>query len=159
LGTIQVDYNLPERFGLEYSGADNQKYRPVMIHRAPFGSMERFVAVLIEHCGGNLPLWLAPEQVAVLPISEKFEEYAQSVVEMLRKYDIRPVIDLRDEKIGRKIRDAELQKTPYMLIIGEKEVQQQLLSVRRHGVGDQGTESPESFLSRVRSEIEAVAYS
>ena len=158
LGTIQVDYNLPERFGLEYTGSDNQKYRPVMIHRAPFGSMERFVAVLIEHCGGNLPLWLAPEQVAVLPISEKFEEYAQGIVEMLRKHDIRPVIDLRDEKIGRKIRDAELQKTPYMLVIGEKEVQQQLVSVRKHGLGDEGAESVDSFLSRIRAEIDAVSY-
>jgi len=158
LGTIQVDYNLPERFELEYTGADNARYRPVMIHRAPFGSMERFVAVLIEHCGGNLPLWLAPEQVAVLPISEKFEEYAQSVVGMLRKHDIRPVIDLRDEKIGRKIRDAELQKTPYMLVIGEKEVQQQLVSVRKHGSGDQGAESPDAFLARIRAEIDAVSY-
>ncbi len=138
LGTIQVDYQLPERFELEYIGSDNQKHRPVMIHRAPFGSLERFVAVLIEHCAGNFPLWLAPEQIAVLPISEKFNGYAQEVVDYLKNRDIRGFLDDRDEKIGRKIRDAEVKKVPYMLIVGEKEVAERQVSVRKHGEGDKG---------------------
>jgi threonyl-tRNA synthetase len=153
LGTIQVDYNLPERFELEYTGADNQKYRPVMIHRAPFGSMERFVAVLLEHCGGNFPLWLSPDQVAVLPISEKFKDYAENVSQMLRNSDIRSFIDHRDEKIGRKIRDAEVQKTPYMLIIGEKEVLNGEVAVRKHGEGDLGVMTLSAFEAHLNQEI------
>jgi len=152
LGTIQVDYNLPERFELEYTGSDNQKYRPVMIHRAPFGSMERFVAVLLEHCGGNFPLWLSPEQVAVLPISEKFKEYTQKVSENLINSDIRSFIDDRDEKIGRKIRDAEVKKVPYMLIIGEKEQENGQVAVRRHGQGDLGVMSMEAFVDLINAE-------
>jgi threonyl-tRNA synthetase len=139
LGTIQVDYQLPQRFELEYVGADNQKHRPVMIHRAPFGSLERFVAVLIEHCAGNFPLWLSPDQISVLPISEKFHGYAQKVFEELKANDIRGFFDDRDEKIGRKIRDAEVKKVPYMLIVGEKEVAEGKVAVRKHGVGDQGS--------------------
>ena len=139
LGTIQVDYNLPNRFELEYIGADNQRHRPVMIHRAPFGSLERFVAVLIEHCAGNFPLWLAPEQLTVLPISERFNAYAAEVCEFLKIRDIRGTVDDRDEKIGRKIRDAEVSKTPYMLIVGEKEAAARQVSVRKHGQGDMGT--------------------
>lgn len=139
LGTIQVDYNLPERFELEYIGSDNQRHRPVMIHRAPFGSLERFVAVLIEHCAGNFPLWLAPEQLVVLPISEKFNDYATEVVDFLKLRDIRGTVDDRDEKIGRKIRDAEVSKIPYMLIVGEKEATGRQVSVRKHGTGDIGT--------------------
>ncbi len=145
LGTIQVDYNLPERFELEYIGSDNQKHRPVMIHRAPFGSMERFVAVLIEHCAGNFPLWLAPEQIAVLPISEKFNAYADEVVNYLKNRDIRGFLDDRDEKIGRKIRDAEVTKVPYMLIVGEKEVAERKVAVRKHGEGDKGAVFLEEF--------------
>ena len=139
LGTIQVDYQLPQRFELEYVGSDNQKHTPVMIHRAPFGSLERFVAVLIEHCAGNFPLWLAPDQIAVLPISERFNDYAKHVYETLKEQDIRGLLDDRDEKIGRKIRDAETQKIPYMLIVGEKEVADSLVAVRKHGKGDQGS--------------------
>jgi threonyl-tRNA synthetase len=139
LGTIQVDYVLPSRFELEYIGSDNQKHRPVMIHRAPFGSMERFVAVLIEHCAGNFPIWLAPEQIAVLPISEKFNTYATLVLDTLKEKDIRGFLDDRDEKIGRKIRDAEIKKVPFMLIVGEKEALEGKVAVRRHGIGDQGT--------------------
>lgn len=153
LGTIQVDYNLPERFELEYTGSDNQKYRPVMIHRAPFGSMERFVAVLLEHCGGNFPLWLAPEQVAVLPISEKFKEYAENISQELRNSDIRSFVDNRDEKIGRKIRDAEVQKTPFMLIIGEKEMMNEEVAVRKHGHGDLGVMSLNGFQQLMNEEI------
>jgi len=153
LGTIQVDYNLPERFELEYTGSDNQKYRPVMIHRAPFGSMERFVAVLLEHCGGNFPLWLAPEQVAVLPISEKFKEYAENISQELRNSDIRSFVDNRDEKIGRKIRDAEVQKTPFMLIIGEKEMLNEEVAVRKHGQGDLGVMSLNGFQQLMNEEI------
>lgn len=153
LGTIQVDYNLPERFELEYTGSDNQKHRPVMIHRAPFGSLERFVAVLIEHCAGNFPLWLTPEQFIVLPISEKFEEYGKKVLESLNNSDIRGLIDLRDEKIGRKIRDAEIKKLPYMLIIGEKEMQDGMISVRKHGEGDQGSMSIEEFKNHLQEQI------
>lgn len=153
LGTIQVDYNLPERFELEYTGSDNQKHRPVMIHRAPFGSLERFVAVLIEHCGGNFPLWLTPEQFTILPISEKFEEYGKKVLDSLNNSDIRGLIDLRDEKIGRKIRDAEMKKIPYMLIIGEKEMQDGMVSVRKHGEGDKGSMTIEEFNEFLLNEI------
>ncbi|MCS4432782.1 threonine--tRNA ligase [Aquiflexum gelatinilyticum] len=147
LGTIQVDYNLPERFQLEYIGSDNQKHRPVMIHRAPFGSLERFVAVLIEHCAGNFPLWLSPEQITILPISEKFIEYAEEVKAILEESDIIGLIDNRDEKIGRKIRDAEVKKIPFMLIVGEKEQQEGKISVRKHGEGDIGSLSPVEFVS------------
>lgn len=155
LGTIQVDYQLPQRFELEYIGSDNQKHRPVMIHRAPFGSLERFVAVLIEHCAGNFPLWLAPEQIAVLPISEKFNDYAAEVIETLKERDIRGYLDDRDEKIGRKIRDAEVKKVPYMLIVGEKEVLEQKVAVRRHGAGDQGTMGLESFAAKFMQDVAA----
>lgn len=154
LGTIQVDYQLPERFQLEYVGADNQKHRPVMIHRAPFGSLERFVAVLIEHCGGNFPLWLSPDQIAVLPISEKFADYAEQVFNKLQMNDIRGFIDHRDEKIGRKIRDAEVSKVPYMLIVGEKEKSENVVSVRKHGAGDIGSMKLEEFQKFFSHEIE-----
>jgi len=153
LGTIQVDYNLPERFQLEYIGADNQKHRPVMIHRAPFGSLERFVAVLIEHCAGNFPLWLSPEQIAILPISEKYHQYAESLMSIMEGYDITGSVDQRDEKIGRKIRDAEVKKIPFMLIVGEKEEQDQLVSVRKHGTGDLGQMSRNDFIKLVQKEI------
>lgn len=153
LGTIQVDYNLPERFELEYTGSDNQKHRPVMIHRAPFGSLERFVAVLIEHCAGNFPLWLTPEQFIILPISEKYEEYAKKVLDSLNNSDIRGLIDLRDEKIGRKIRDAEVKKIPYMLIIGEKEMSEGVVSIRKHGEGDLGSMKAEEFKDKLITEI------
>jgi threonyl-tRNA synthetase len=153
LGTIQVDYNLPERFELEYTGSDNQKHRPVMIHRAPFGSLERFVAVLIEHCAGEFPLWLSPEQFIVLPISEKYEDYAKKVLESLNNSDIRGLIDSRDEKIGRKIRDAEVKKIPFMLIIGEKEMNEGMVSVRRHGQGDVGSMTIEEFNNQLVKEI------
>ena len=153
LGTIQVDYNLPERFELEYTGSDNAKHRPVMIHRAPFGSLERFVAVLIEHCAGNFPLWLTPEQFIVLPISEKYEDYAKKVLENLNNSDIRGLIDLRDEKIGRKIRDAEIKKIPYMLIIGEKEMGDEQVSVRKHGEGDLGSMTLQEFEQQLINEI------
>ncbi|MCX2739171.1 threonine--tRNA ligase [Pontibacter anaerobius] len=153
LGTIQVDYNLPERFQLEYIGADNQKHRPVMIHRAPFGSLERFVAVLIEHCGGNFPLWLSPEQIAILPISEKYHDYAQQVYDRLQQDDIRGYVDNRDEKIGRKIRDAEVRKVPYMLIVGEKEQENGAVSVRRHGEGDLGAMAIEEFSTFFQGKI------
>ncbi|MBF8962215.1 threonine--tRNA ligase [Pontibacter sp. FD36] len=153
LGTIQVDYQLPERFQLEYIGADNQKHRPVMIHRAPFGSLERFVAVLIEHCGGNFPLWLSPEQFAILPISEKYQDFAQQVYDRLQQEDIRGFVDNRDEKIGRKIRDAEVSKVPYMLIVGEKEQENGAVSVRKHGEGDLGTMTVEEFISSFQSKV------
>ena len=152
LGTIQVDYQLPQRFELEYVGSDNQRHRPVMIHRAPFGSLERFVAVLIEHCAGNFPLWLAPDQIAVLPISERFNDYAQHVYEKLKEHDIRGILDDRDEKIGRKIRDAETKKIPYMLIVGEKEVADQKVAVRKHGKGDQGSVGLNEFVESFRKE-------
>ena len=152
LGTIQVDYNLPERFELEYTGSDNAKHRPVMIHRAPFGSLERFVAVLIEHCAGNFPLWLTPEQFIVLPISEKYEDYAKKLLESLNNSDIRGLIDMRDEKIGRKIRDAEMKKIPYMLIIGEKEMSEGMVSVRKHGEGDLGSMSVQEFENQLINE-------
>jgi threonyl-tRNA synthetase len=152
LGTIQVDYQLPQRFELEYVGADNQRHRPVMIHRAPFGSLERFVAVLLEHCAGNFPVWLAPEQVAVLPISERFNHYAAAVGTQLKNLDIRVFVDDRDEKIGRKIRDAEVRKIPYMLIVGERESETGQVAVRRHGAGDQGTMALTEFIARLREE-------
>jgi threonyl-tRNA synthetase len=150
LGTIQVDYQLPQRFELEYVGSDNQRHRPVMIHRAPFGSLERFVAVLIEHCAGNFPLWLAPDQIAVLPISERFNDYAQKVYDRLKELDIRGILDDRDEKIGRKIRDAETKKIPYMLIVGEKEVADSKVAVRKHGQGDQGSVGLEEFVNKFK---------
>lgn len=152
LGTIQVDYNLPNRFDLEYIGADNQRHRPVMIHRAPFGSLERFIAVLTEHCAGNFPLWLTPDQVAVLPISEKYAEYAESVYNQLKQKDIRGVFDNRDEKIGRKIRDAEVMKIPFMIIVGEKERDENMVSVRRHGEGDLGSMKLDKFESLFKKE-------
>jgi threonyl-tRNA synthetase len=155
LGTIQVDYQLPQRFELEYVGSDNQKHCPVMIHRAPFGSLERFVAVLIEHCAGNFPLWLAPDQIAVLPISERFNDYAKHVYEKLKEQDIRGLLDDRDEKIGRKIRDAETKKVPYMLIVGEKEVSDGKVAVRKHGQGDQGSVLLEEFINTFRLECAA----
>jgi len=155
LGTIQVDYNLPERFELEYTGADNQKHRPVMIHRAPFGSMERFVAVLLEHCGGDFPLWLATEQVAILPISDKYNDYAKEVSELLNNSDIRGFVDDRNEKIGKKIREAELKKIPFMLIVGEKEAENQEVSVRQRGDGDKGSMSIQAFSDIVQKAIES----
>ncbi len=156
LGTIQVDYNLPDRFELEYTGSDNQKHRPVMIHRAPFGSMERFVAVLIEHCAGNFPLWLTPEQAIVLPISEKYENYAKKVLTLLNNSEIRTLIDERSEKTGKKIRDAETRKIPFMVIVGEKEEKEGTLSVRKHGKGDLGTFTPEEFVNLVNEEIKSL---
>ena len=155
LGTIQVDYNLPERFELEYTGSDNAKHRPVMIHRAPFGSLERFLAVVIEHTAGRFPLWLTPEQAIVLPISEKFNETAQQVAELLKECDIRAIIDERNEKIGRKIRDAEIAKTPFMLIIGEKEADAGTISVREQGQGDLGSMTPNEFEKLVKDRIQA----
>ena len=152
LGTIQVDYNLPERFELEYTGSDNQKYRPVMIHRAPFGSMERFVAVLLEHTAGNFPLWLTPDQVIVLPISEKYVDYAKKVAQVLDNSEIRALVDERNEKTGKKIRDAELMKVPYMLIVGEKEEADGTVSVRKHSQGDLGTFSLSDFVSLIIEE-------
>lgn len=154
LGTIQVDYNLPERFELEYTGEDNQKHRPIMIHRAPFGSMERFVAVLIEHTAGKFPLWLTPDQVAILPISEKFNDYAYEVGKKLFGQDIRVVVDDRNEKIGRKIRDNELKRIPYMLIVGEKEAENGEVAVRRQGEGDKGVMKVEDFAKLVTDEVE-----
>lgn len=156
LGTIQVDYNLPERFELEYIGDDNKKHRPVMIHRAPFGSMERFVAVLIEHTGGKFPLWLTPNQVMILPISEKYQDYAEKVQSILKNYDIRSQVDSRSEKTGRKIRDAELQRVPYMIIVGEKEEASNTLSVRKQGDGDKGTLSIEEFAKIITDEVDKV---
>ena len=154
LGTIQVDYNLPERFELEYTGADNQKHRPVMIHRAPFGSMERFVAVLIEHCGGNFPLWLAPDQYIILPISEKFHDYAEKVSQVLKNYDICGPIDHRAETTGRKIRDAEVSKVPYIIIVGEREENDGTVSVRKHGGKDLGSISVDGLVTRITEEID-----
>ena len=154
LGTIQVDYNLPERFELEYTGADNQKHRPVMIHRAPFGSMERFVAVLLEHCAGDFPLWLSIDQVAILPISEKYNEYAKNVLELLNNSDIRGFVDDRNEKIGKKIRDSELKKVPFMLVVGEKEAENNEVSVRQRNEGDLGSMTIESFDQFVQKAIE-----
>jgi threonyl-tRNA synthetase len=156
LGTIQVDYNLPERFELEYIGADDKRHRPVMIHRAPFGSMERFCAVLIEHTAGKFPLWLTPDQVVVLPISEKYNEYAQKVSNYLNNSDIRAVIDDRNEKIGRKIRDNEMKRIPYLLIVGEKEFESNTVSVRRQGEGDRGAMGFEEFAESIRVEIKSM---
>ena len=153
LGTIQVDYNLPERFQLEYTGTDNQKHRPVMIHRAPFGSMERFVAVLIEHTAGHFPLWLMPDQVAILPISEKFNEYANEVSKLLEENDVRAIVDDRNEKIGRKIRDNEMKHIPYLLIVGEKESQEGTVSVRKQGQGDQGSMKILDFAKKINDEV------
>jgi threonyl-tRNA synthetase len=154
LGTIQVDYNLPERFELEYKGSDNEMHRPVMIHRAPFGSMERFVAVLLEHCGGNFPLWLTPEQVVVLPVSEKYEAYAQQVAQELENADIRALVDDRNEKVGRKIRDAEVRKIPFMVVVGETEQEAGSVAVRRHGQGDLGSMNVLEFSNLIKSEVE-----
>ena len=153
LGTIQVDYNLPERFELEYIGADDKRHRPVMIHRAPFGSMERFVAVLIEHTAGKFPLWLTPEQAVVLPISEKYNDYAKSVSEFLNNCDIRTIIDDRNEKIGRKIRDNELKRIPYLLIVGEQEAESQHVSVRKQGDGDKGSMNLQEFADFIKVEV------
>ena len=146
LGTIQVDYSLPERFELEYIGSDNQKHQPVMIHRAPFGSMERFIAILIENSAGNFPLWLAPDQIAILPISEKYHDYAKALHINLQENDIVGIIDERDEKIGKKIRDAEVKKVPFMLIVGEKEAANGEVSVRQHGHGDLGSMKTDDFI-------------
>jgi len=154
LGTIQVDYNLPGRFELEYIGADNQKHEPVMIHRAPFGSMERFVAVLIEHTAGKFPLWLTPDQAVILPISEKYQDYAEKVSKFLKNYDIRTLIDERSEKIGKKIRDNELKRIPYLLIVGEKEQESETVSVRRQGEGDQGSMKLEEFAAFLQTEVD-----
>ena len=156
LGTIQVDYNLPERFELEYVGSDNEKHRPIMIHRAPFGSMERFVAVLLEHCAGKFPLWLTPDQAIVLPISEKYHNYAKKVLNLLNNYEIRALVDERSEKTGRKIRDAEINKVPYMLIVGEKEEEEGTVSVRKQGEGDVGTFTIEDFKDKINQEIKEV---
>ena len=156
LGTIQVDYNLPERFELEYVGSDNQNHRPVMIHRAPFGSMERFVAVLLEHCAGNFPLWLTPQQAIILPISEKYHDYAEKVLNLLNNSDIRALVDERAEKAGRKIRDAEVSKVPYMLIVGEKEAREGTVSVRKHGGEDFGSLKLEDFVQLITKEVESL---
>lgn len=153
LGTIQVDYNLPERFDLTYIGSDNEKHRPVMIHRAPFGSMERFVAVLLEHCAGDFPLWLAPDQAIVLPISDKYQEYAEKVYATLKNSEVRVLLDDRSEKIGRKIRDAELKKIPFMLIVGEKEEGEGLVSVRKRGTGDLGSMPINDFIKLVNDQV------
>jgi len=153
LGTVQVDYNLPERFELEYISPEQEKLRPVMIHRAPFGSMERFVAVLLEHTAGKFPLWLTPEQVIILPISEKFQEYAQKVQKILDMNDIRAIVDERNEKAGRKIRDAEMNKIPFMLIVGEKEESGELVSVREHTVGDNGVFTIADFVSLIKERM------
>lgn len=153
LGTIQVDYNLPERFELEYTGSDNEKHRPVMIHRAPFGSMERFIAVLLEHCAGDFPLWLTTEQFAILPISEKFNEYAEKVSDVLKNSDIRGFVDSRNEKIGKKIREAELNKIPFMLIVGEQEMLGGKVSVRRRGEGDLGSMTVEEFTALLNEAV------
>ncbi|MDR1437209.1 MAG: threonine--tRNA ligase [Candidatus Symbiothrix sp.] len=154
LGTIQVDYNLPERFELEYTGADNQKHRPVMIHRAPFGSMERFVALLVEHTAGKFPLWLVPDQAVIIPVSEKFNEYAETIAKELKKQDIRVILDDRNEKVGRKIRDNELKKIPYLLIVGEKEVENDEISVRKQGEGDAGSMKITNFAALLNEEVE-----
>lgn len=153
LGTVQIDYNLPERFELEYIGSDNAKHRPVMIHRAPFGSMERFIAILIEHCAGKFPLWLTPEQARVLALSDKYNDYALEVSKLLENHDIRASVDSRSEKVGKKIRDAELEKIPYMLIVGENEKSEGTVSVRKQGEGDVGTMTIEAFAEQIRSEV------
>jgi threonyl-tRNA synthetase len=153
LGTVQIDYNLPERFELEFTGSDNQKHRPVMIHRAPFGSMERFVAILIEHCAGQFPLWLTPEQVRILPVSEKYNDYAKKVSSELNNYDIRALVDERNEKVGKKIREAELDKVPYMLVVGEDEQSKDAVSARKKGEGDLGSMAIADFVTKVNTEI------
>ena len=153
LGTIQVDYNLPERFELEYMGADNMLHRPIMIHRAPFGSLERFLAILIEHTGGNFPLWLIPEQVVIIPISEKFTDYSNKILKLMKNYEIRAHIDVRSETIGKRIRDAEIKKIPYMVIIGEKELQEKNISVRKRGKEDLGSMSCDDFNNLIKKEI------
>ena len=154
LGTIQVDYNLPERFKLEYTGSDNEKHRPVMIHRAPFGSMERFIAVLIEHTAGHFPLWLTPDQVVILPISEKFNDYAHQVADYLNENDVRTIIDERNEKIGRKIRDNEMKHIPYLIIVGEKEAAEGLVNVRkRGGQGEQESMTMQQFAQKIQDEV------
>ena len=155
LGTIQVDYNLPERFDLSYKGSDNELHRPVMIHRAPFGSLERFVAILLEHTGGNFPLWLMPEQVILLCVSEKYEKYAQKVLNQLENNEIRALIDNRNETIGKKIREAQLNKYPYMLIVGEKEAAENTVAVRSRAEGDTGTLTVETFIQKLSAEVEA----
>ena len=155
LGTIQVDYTLPERFELTYKGADNEMHRPVMIHRAPFGSMERFIAILLEHTGGNFPLWLTNEQAIILSISEKYEIYSQNVLKLLKNHEIRTRLDNRSETMGKKIRDAETQKIPFMIIIGENEVENQTVSVRKHGGEDLGEMSVEDFADLMQKEIDA----
>ncbi len=153
LGTIQVDYNLPERFDLEYTGADNAKHRPVMIHRAPFGSMERFVAVLLEHTAGHFPLWLAPEQAIIIPVSDKYLDYAREVAAQLEAADIRLEIDDRNETLGRKIRDNQMRKIPYMLIVGEKEEKNGEVSVRKSGEGDLGSMKIANFAAHLTEEV------
>lgn len=153
LGTIQVDYNLPERFELEYIGNDDKRHRPIMIHRAPFGSMERFIAVLIENTGGKFPLWLTPDQAVIMPISEKYNEYGKKVLDLLNNSDIRTVLDDRNEKIGRKIRDNELKRTPFLLIVGEKELETDTISIRKQGEGDIGTMSINDFISFIQEEV------
>ncbi len=155
LGTIQVDYNLPERFGLEYKGSDNEMHRPVMIHRAPFGSMERFIAILLEHTGGNFPLWLIPDQVSILSLSEKYEKYAQKVLNLLENDEIRALVDNRNETIGKKIREAEMNKIPYMLIVGEQEEKDGTVSVRKHSEGNLGTMTIKEFINLIQTEIES----
>ncbi|MCB0374815.1 MAG: threonine--tRNA ligase, partial [Sinomicrobium sp.] len=149
----QVDYNLPERFDLSYKGSDNEMHRPVMIHRAPFGSMERFVAILLEHTGGNFPLWLVPEQVIVLAVSEKYEKYAEKVLNLLKNHEIRALADSRNETVGKKIREAEVKKIPFMLIVGENEMQKNTVSVRKHGEGDLGIMTVDEFADLVNREI------
>jgi threonyl-tRNA synthetase len=153
LGTIQVDYNLPERFELTYKGSDNELHRPVMIHRAPFGSMERFIAILLEHTGGNFPLWLMPEQVSILSLSEKYEKYAQKVLNLLENHDIRALVDNRNETIGKKIRESEMNKIPFMLIVGEQEELDGSVSVRQHGSGDLGSMKIEMFIDKIKESV------
>jgi len=153
LGTIQVDYNLPERFDLTYKGSDNQLHRPVMIHRAPFGSMERFIAILLEHTGGNFPLWLTPEQVILLPVSDKFENYTKKVLKSLENSEIRALVDYRNEKVGRKIRDAEMSKVPFIIVIGDKEEQNQTITVRKHGGEAIGEQSVAEFIDYINQAI------
>ncbi|NRA48414.1 MAG: threonine--tRNA ligase, partial [Phaeodactylibacter sp.] len=154
LGTIQVDYNLPERFELEYIGSDNQPHRPVMIHRAPFGSLERFISIMIEHTGGKFPLWLAPEQFAILPISDRFNDYAAKLEQELAKFDIRGTVDYRSEKVGRKIRDAEVKKVPFMLIVGEKEMESGAVAVRKQGEGDVGAMTIAEFATYFQKHLD-----
>jgi threonyl-tRNA synthetase len=158
LGTIQVDYQLPQRFELEYTGSDNAKHRPVMIHRAPFGSLERFVAILIENTAGNFPLWLSPDQIAVLPISEKYEDYANELYLRLQEKDLRGYVDHRNEKMGRKIRDAEIAKVPFMIVVGEKEEAEGIVSVRKKGDGDLGSMTLDAFIAMAQEEIQSLTY-